>query len=221
MSDLLLALDTATAWCGVAFYDGALQLELNWRAERHHSEQLLPSIERSLELIGIDRSSIGALGVSRGPGSYTGVRVGISVARTLAYALDIPILGVDALDVLAHPHTDRGLPVRPFLDAGRHRYATALYKLKSRRLERIGTLQSVSDDSMVGLVTEPTICCGELGNVARDTLARDADGHAVFVSPASSVRRAANLAEIAWQRWKSGDAAGASTDPIYISGEQS
>jgi tRNA threonylcarbamoyladenosine biosynthesis protein TsaB len=221
MSDVLLAIDTATSWCGLALYDGVLRLELNWRAERHHSEQLMPSIERSLELTAIDRDAIGALGVSRGPGSYTGVRVGITVARMLAYALDIQILGVDALDVLAHPYADRGLPIRAFLDAGRRRYATALYKPKSGRLERIGTLQSVSDDSMDGLVTEPTICCGELSSVAREHLLRDAKGQTLLVSPAGSIRRAANLAEIAWQRWQSGEAAGDTTDPIYISSEQS
>src|SRR5215217_6156291 len=98
----MLAIDTATSWCGVALYDGALQLELNWRAERHHSEQLMSNIERAFDLTGIDRGDLGALAVARGPGSYTGVRVGITVARVLGYALGIPAIGVDALDVLAY-----------------------------------------------------------------------------------------------------------------------
>jgi tRNA threonylcarbamoyladenosine biosynthesis protein TsaB len=221
MSELLLAIDTATAWSGVALYDGALQLELNWRARRHHSEQLIPSIERSLELIGVDRGALGALAVSRGPGSYTGVRVGITVARMFAYALDIPLVGVDALDVLAYPHTDRGLPIRSFLDAGRRRYATVLHRPTRGVLERVGTLQSVSDDSMVGLVSEPTICCGELSDVARESLQSAAGDHAIFLSPAGSIRRAANLAEIAWQRWQSGDESASETDPIYLSEAQS
>jgi tRNA threonylcarbamoyladenosine biosynthesis protein TsaB len=221
VSGLLLAIDTATAWCGVALYDGSLRLELNWRAERHHSQQLMPSIERSLELTGLGRSAICALGVSRGPGSYTGVRVGITVARLLAYALDIPIVGVDALDVLAYPHAERGLPIRAFLDAGRRRYATALYRRETDRLQRIGTLQSVSDDSMAGLVREPTICCGELSSIAGENLKREARDWAIFVPPSASVRRAANLAEIAWRLWQSGEAMANATDPIYISGEQS
>lgn len=220
MSEPLLAIDTATAWCGVALYDGGPRLELNWRAERHTSEQLMPSIERSLELAGVDRTAIGALGVSRGPGSYTGVRVGITIARMFAYALNIPIFGVDALDVVAHAHVDRGLPIRAFLEAGRRRYATALYQAKSGGLERVGTLQSVGDDSTVGLVTEPTICCGELSSIARGNLRRDAGDKAIFVSPGSSIRRAANLAEIAWQCWQSDDGSASITDPIYISAEQ-
>ena len=221
MSGLLLAIDTATAWCGVALYDGSLQLEMTWRAERHHSQQLMPSIERSLELTGVDRSSISALGVTRGPGSYTGVRVGITVARLLAYALDIPIVGVDALDVLAYPHADRELPIRPFLDAGRRRYATALYRRESGDLQRVGTLQSVNDDSMAGLVSEPTICCGELSSIAIENLKHEVGDLAILVPPAASIRRAGNLAEIAWRRWRSGDPLASETDPIYISGEQS
>jgi tRNA threonylcarbamoyl adenosine modification protein YeaZ len=221
VSDLLLAVDTATAWCGIGLYDGALQLELNWRAERHHSEQLMPGIERALDLLGVDRTDLAALGVSRGPGSYTGVRVGITVARMLAYALDIPIVGVDALDVLAHPHVDRGKPIRSFLDAGRRRYATALYRPTSGGFERVGTLQSVGDDSMVGLVSEPTICCGELSSIAQETLKRDSDEQAIFPSPASTIRRAAVLAELAWLRWQAGDPAAAVTDPIYVTGAQS
>ena len=161
VSEVLLAIDTATAWCGVALYDGAVQLELNWRAERHHSEQLMQSIERGLELTGLNREALGALGVSRGPGSYTGVRVGITVARVLSYALDIPIVGVDALDVLAYEHGDRGLPVRPFLDAGRRRYATALYEPQLGGLERVGALQSVDDDSMAGARRRSQLCAAE------------------------------------------------------------
>jgi tRNA threonylcarbamoyladenosine biosynthesis protein TsaB len=221
VSDLLLAMDTATAWCGIAVYDGALRAELNWRAERHHSEQLMPNIEQLLELIGADKSALAALGVSRGPGSYTGVRVGITVARMFAYALDIPLVGVDALDVLAYPHSARGIPVRPFLGAGRRRYATALYRSAAGSLERVGTLQSVSDDAMEGLVSQPTICCGELSSIARESLQRAAGDQALFVSPAGSIRRAANLAEIAWERWQSGDESASNTDPIYVSGEQS
>ncbi|HEX3245786.1 MAG TPA: tRNA (adenosine(37)-N6)-threonylcarbamoyltransferase complex dimerization subunit type 1 TsaB, partial [Chloroflexota bacterium] len=164
---MLLAIDTATAWCGVALYDGALRLELNWRADRHHSEQLMHSIERGLDLTGLDRVALRALGVSRGPGSYTGVRVGITIARVLSYALDIPIIGVDALDVVAYEHADRGLPVRPFLDAGRRRYASALYEPRFDGLKRVGALQSVDEDSMAGLLRGPTMCCGELSSTAR------------------------------------------------------
>ncbi len=219
MSDLMLAIDTATSWCGVALYDGALQLELNWRAERHHSEQLMPNIERAFELTGIDRGDLGALAVARGPGSYTGVRVGITVARVLGYALGIPSIGVDALDVLAYPHGDRGMPVRAFLNAGRRRYATALYHPQGDGLERVGALQSVGDDSLVELVTEPTVCCGELSSAAREVMEQAAGCAAVFVSPSRSVRRSAILAEIAWRGWQARHPAAAETDPIYITQE--
>jgi hypothetical protein len=74
---------------------------------------------------------------------------------------------------------------------------------------------------MAGLVSEPTICCGELSSIAIENLKREVGDLAILVPPAASIRRAGNLAEIAWRRWQSGDPLASETDPIYISGEQS
>ncbi|MFN0073185.1 MAG: tRNA (adenosine(37)-N6)-threonylcarbamoyltransferase complex dimerization subunit type 1 TsaB [Chloroflexota bacterium] len=220
MSPILLAIDTATGWSGIALYDGNLLGELNWRAGRQHTEQLLPMIERMLDLAGIERESLQAVGVARGPGSYTGVRVGITVARVLAFALGIPSVGVDALDVTAYAHRDHGLPVRAFLDAGRRRYATALYLPTRAGLERTGTLQSVSEDQMDGLITSATVCCGELSDAALEALAASAGEAAVFPTPATTVRRSAVLAEIAWRQWQTGGSEEFDTTPIYITQNQ-
>ena len=170
-------------------------------------------------MTGIDRGALDALAVARGPGSYRACAWELRWRVCLDMPWEYRLIGVDALDVLAYPHGDLECPVRPFLNAGRRRYATALYHPQDDGLERVGALQSVGDDSLVGLVTEPTLCCGELSSAAREVMEQAAGCAAVFVSPSSSIRRSAMLAEIAWGRWQARHPAAAETDPIYITQE--
>lgn len=220
MSAVLLAIDTSTSWAGIALYDGGPLFELNWRAERRHSQQVMSTIERALEMAGVERSDLGAVGVARGPGSYTGVRVGITLARVLGMALGVPAVGVDSLEILAWPHRRVGLPVRVLLDAGRRRYATSLYRPGEVSLERVGALQSVDDDMVVDLVTERTVLCGELRETTLERLREQAGDLVLLPDPAEQVRRAAVLAELAWRRWRAGSEDALVTDPIYVSQEQ-
>lgn len=219
MPDLLLAIDTSTSWAGVALYDGQVRLELSWRAGRNHSQQMLPAIERALELTGATKSDLAAVAVARGPGSFTGVRVGITLARSLGFALSIPVLGVDSLDVLAHGQSRRDLPIRPLLEAGRGRYATALYRPDGKGLTRVTALQSIQDQGLTGLLTERTLLCGDLSSRARDIIRAEAGSRAVLPPPSGMVRRSAVLAELAWAGWKTGSISVAETDPIYITAE--
>src|SRR5215213_9785687 len=93
-SDVLVAIDTSTQLAGLALFDGTVQAELTWQAGRRHSSELLPQLERLLGLVPLDVSQIRAVAVARGPGSYTGVRVGLAVAQGLAVALGVPAYGV-------------------------------------------------------------------------------------------------------------------------------
>src|SRR6266508_958254 len=124
---LLLAIDTSTSQAGVALYDGAVRFEATWEAGRSHSQQAMPMIQRGMELTGRMASEIAAVAAARGPGSFTGVRVGLTLARSLGFALSVPALGVCSLDVLAEGQEPSELPVRPLLDIGRGRFATAEY----------------------------------------------------------------------------------------------
>jgi tRNA threonylcarbamoyl adenosine modification protein YeaZ len=99
---VLLAFDTATALVTVALHDGAdVVAELSGDAPMKHGEQLAPLIAGVLELAGVVRQDLTAIGVGVGPGPFTGLRVGLVTARTLAYVLEIPVYGVCTLDVLA------------------------------------------------------------------------------------------------------------------------
>jgi tRNA threonylcarbamoyladenosine biosynthesis protein TsaB len=99
---VLLAFDTATAFVTVALHDGnAVVAEARSEQRMKHGEQLAPLIERVLLAAGVVRQDLTALAVGTGPGPFTGLRVGLVTARTLALVLEIPAYGVCSLDVIA------------------------------------------------------------------------------------------------------------------------
>jgi len=99
---MLLSFDTATPLVTVALHDGADTIvELSADTPMKHGEQLAPLIATALEQAGIVRQDLTAIGVGVGPGPFTGLRVGLVTARTLAFVLEIPVYGICTLDVLA------------------------------------------------------------------------------------------------------------------------
>jgi tRNA threonylcarbamoyladenosine biosynthesis protein TsaB len=225
---MLLALDTSTALASVALYDGTLRAEATWHAGRNHSQQVLPTAVRLLEEQGLGPADLRAVGVAVGPGSYTGVRVGLALAKGLAVSLRLPLLGVGTLDVLAAPFLAAGRPVRPALDAGRRRYATALYERQGDALVQTEPVLGVDLDRLIALLRPPVLVTGDLDAAARERLATDCAGAADYatdggapavevVSPAGALRRAGFLAELAWRRLAAGGASDpAAVDAIYL-----
>lgn len=128
---MLLALDTATPLVTVALHDGTdVLLERTGDRPLQHGEQLAPAIERALADAGIDRLELTAIAVGIGPGPFTGLRVGLVTARTLAHVLDIPVYGVCTLDVLAVEAVATGAVESDFLvatDARRKEVYVASY----------------------------------------------------------------------------------------------
>src|SRR5436305_3278068 len=109
---LLLALDTASAMIGYAIADGErLLAEAAWHGQRQGTATLLAEVMRALEAMGYSQDDLGAVAVATGPGSFSGLRVGMGVAKGLALGLDIPIVGVPTLMITATPFGYAGLPV--------------------------------------------------------------------------------------------------------------
>src|SRR5690606_4871070 len=100
---VILSIETATSVCSVALHDEdsrrIAMAELF--QENVHAQKLMPLIETLLQQAGVGQDELCAVAVSRGPGSYTGLRIGVSTAKGLAYALGIPLIGVETLDALA------------------------------------------------------------------------------------------------------------------------
>src|SRR5689334_13754192 len=98
----LLAIDTSTASMSVAVMRGTELLSgITSHAERDHSLHFLPHIQELLQGLGFTPNEVDAYAVGIGPGSYTGVRIGVTVAKTLAWTLRRPVIGVSSLEALA------------------------------------------------------------------------------------------------------------------------
>ncbi|MEP7003528.1 MAG: tRNA (adenosine(37)-N6)-threonylcarbamoyltransferase complex dimerization subunit type 1 TsaB, partial [Chloroflexota bacterium] len=133
----ILALDTSTEWASVAVYDGtAVLAEETWHAQRRHAEELFPTIERILSHTRAPISSIDKVAVATGPGSFTGLRVGIAAAQGLARGSGAALVGISTLDVLAYPHASSKLRTCPLLPAGRGEFYAALYQERNRKWAR-------------------------------------------------------------------------------------
>jgi tRNA threonylcarbamoyladenosine biosynthesis protein TsaB len=211
----LLALDTATAFASIALFDGDQVLaESTWRAGRTHTARLLTEIERLLALVEVEPNDLTGLAVTVGPGSFTGVRVGISVAKGLAVGLRLPLWGVGTLDVLAHTTSiqDRILTA---IEAGRSRFVTATFERGRPR----ASAQNVDTDGLLRLAADADLIIAELAPELRVRLEAALPGR--LASPASSLRRAGFLAQLALQRAETGDPGDAATvDAVYVGRQQ-
>lgn len=217
---MILALDSSTAVASVALYDGSVSAEVTWRSGRNHSVELMAQVSGLMKLRHVAPSQLSGVAVAIGPGSYTGLRVGLSAAKGLCLALDVPMVGVGSLDILAAAQRESCLPVRPLLDAGRGRFATALYRLENGELARVSPIEGKGLAEILAGIVEQTLLCGDVGEGALDEhpAARDL---VRIASPASSLRRAGFLAEIGWRRWRRGEVQDArQVDAIYLRSEK-
>ena len=155
---MLLAFDTATPYVTVALHDGEdVVAERRSEQRMKHGEQLAPLIEQVLADAGIVRQDLTALAVGIGPGPFTGLRVGLVTARTLAFVLEIPVYGVCSLDIIAVEAAHGGEPVgADFVvatDARRKEVYLASYDDQGRRLdgpEVVRPADAATDDAVAG-----------------------------------------------------------------------
>ncbi|MEX2425402.1 MAG: tRNA (adenosine(37)-N6)-threonylcarbamoyltransferase complex dimerization subunit type 1 TsaB [Thermomicrobiaceae bacterium] len=214
-SHVLLALDTSTESAGLAIYDGARISELVWNAGRNQTLTLLGQLTHLLEINGRELDEIGAIAVATGPGTFNGLRVGMSTAKGLAYGRDIPLLGVDTLEITAYPHRSSSRPVRAFVPAGRGRTVFSDYRKRNNRWVRDGEMHNRPFPELASGIAELTLLTGEApSGYALEDLESDL---VEIPRLALRSRRPGCLAEIAWRRWMAGerdDIAG--MEPAYV-----
>ena len=138
---LILGLDTATLSCSVALLqEDTILAELTLNIKKTHSERLMPLIDTMLKEAAVPVKSIQAVAVAAGPGSFTGLRIGVSTARALAQGLNIPAVGVSTLEALAGSVPAPAALICPLLDARRNQVYAALYRRLPQAPNRLQTL---------------------------------------------------------------------------------
>ncbi|HSJ86125.1 MAG TPA: tRNA (adenosine(37)-N6)-threonylcarbamoyltransferase complex dimerization subunit type 1 TsaB [Anaerolineales bacterium] len=213
---MLLAVDTSTAYVGLAVYDGAQVIgEYIWRSNQHHTVELAPAVAELLARSGLTTENIQALGVALGPGSFTSLRVGLSLVKGLALARHLPLVGIPTLDIYAASQPASKLPLLAAIQAGRGRLAIGWYKSMKNGWQAKGPARVATVDMLIEEIQSPSIVCGEFSAQERQRLGQVET--IKLASPAQSVRRPSVLAELAWARWQNGDVDDEATlAPIYL-----
>lgn len=165
MTALILSIETATPICSVAIHeDGKLLGVKETEVEKSHAKLLTIYIEELLTELGIQRTELDALAVSMGPGSYTGLRIGVSTVKGLAYALDLPVIGVDTLSALAHGASNSNAScdfIIPMIDARRMEVYQAVFDKTLSQLEPVSP-HIFDGDSYVELIEKgDVLMCGD------------------------------------------------------------
>lgn len=212
---LLLAIDTSTDVAGIGLTDGSQFAEVTWPGSRMQTTSVLPEIDALLARTGRSIEDLGAVGVAIGPGTFTGLRVGLSIAKGLVLARDVALVGVPTLAVTAAPFLQAGVPVLAVLPAGRGRVVCAVASPPGE-LEAPHNLafEAFTDRA----ATSGLLVVGELSEAQRAVLS--ARGVAL-ASAAASIRRPLVLASLALARWAAGDVDDPATlEPLYVHGVQ-
>jgi tRNA threonylcarbamoyladenosine biosynthesis protein TsaB len=201
---MLLAIDTATRLMSLAVHDGLdLLAEQSWYTDNNHTAELAPSIRAMLSRCGLGMEDLNALAVSTGPGSFTGLRIGIAHAKGMATGRRLPLVGVSTLDTLAsaQPQYPRHALIT-VVEAGRGRVIAATYRWGSGAWLHRGEPRLMTWDRLLENIDGPAYVTGTISPVGRDILyaAQDNDIPVKLVSGAMRLRRAGFLAEVALAR---------------------
>lgn len=182
-----LLIDTSNQPMSIALIqNGNVIDEINSNEKVNHSVQLLPNIQKLFNDNDINKKELNRIIVAKGPGSYTGVRIGVTVAKTLAYALKTELYGVSSLAALAATFKDDFGLLVPIIDARREAVYTGIYQWKENQLENVVKDQYLTIDELKNILKEiqhPYIFIGQDAEKLSDLL----EGTVVANLPKASV----------------------------------
>jgi tRNA threonylcarbamoyladenosine biosynthesis protein TsaB len=185
---VLLAIDTSLGKTSVAIWkDGALQLELHGEESGQQSRELVPMIESALKQTGLQYADLDALASTIGPGGFTGIRVGLTTARSIALVTGKPLIGLSTLEVIAYSARD-GKDVVAVINAYREQWYIQRFRMN-------GTMHAMCEPMLV------------------DDKGKKAVAHGAKIVEA--IPGAAMVAALAHDKWVRGERKWP-TDPLYI-----
>ncbi|MFZ5648248.1 MAG: tRNA (adenosine(37)-N6)-threonylcarbamoyltransferase complex dimerization subunit type 1 TsaB [Bacillota bacterium] len=213
----VLGIESATPVAGVAVvYKDRVLAERMINSRKTHSGHLLPMIKSVIEEARIRPGDIGGVAVSSGPGSFTGLRIGMSTAKTLAQVWRVPVVGVSTLEALAYPLTGLANLICPVLNARKNEVYTAVYDGADGNLKKLAGPLALKPEELAKLLTgwadRSVTFMGDGVDEYRDRLAELVGARACFVPGMTSHPRGASVAWIGWNKLDRGEG----LDPIAL-----
>ena len=207
----VLAVDTSTMAGGVALLDEERVVgESLLDVRTTHSERLMLAVERALVDAQWTAASLDGLAVAVGPGSFTGLRIGLAAVKGLAFALGRPIAAVPTLDAMAAGLAWPSRPVCPVLEARKGEVFASLYRWQGGEMHREWDYLSLAPEALAARLTEPVIGVGDGASLVRSS----------WMALAQPVRRGPSAAVVGWlgrERLRRGETVGpAELVPLYL-----
>ncbi len=204
----VLAVDTSTMVATCAVLDEEKLLgEFSLNQDMTHSENLVPMIKEVLDNLNLNISDIDLYGVAVGPGSFTGLRIGIATVKSFAHVFDKPIVGISTLEGLAFNLSYNGIIV-PMIDARRDRVYTGIYKRDMGSLSNILEPCIMEIDELLGILKKDYHNIMINGNGAllhKDKILDRLEGQVELAPMGLNGCKGASIAELSLQRWKKGE----------------
>jgi tRNA threonylcarbamoyladenosine biosynthesis protein TsaB len=193
----ILAVDTATKSCSAAVLDqGALRAELTTANGRTHSRHLMNIIDTVIGMAGLKVEQLDGFAASIGPGSFTGLRIGVSAIKGLAYALHKPAVGVSSLDALAWQCNQTPFLICAVIDARKKEVYFCRYRFTDQAMIKEGTEQVASPTDTVRGIHEPCIFVGNGAILYQELISAEMGELAFFADDSRHIIRASTIARL-------------------------
>ncbi|QNO14546.1 tRNA (adenosine(37)-N6)-threonylcarbamoyltransferase complex dimerization subunit type 1 TsaB [Alkalicella caledoniensis] len=203
---LCLSMETSTKTCSVALVDDNKTLgEIRINSEHTHSQKLMPAVDMLLKSVEKKLDDVELIGVAVGPGSFTGLRIGISTAKGLAYGRKIPVVGISTLEGLALSTNNHEATVVPILNARRNQVYTAIFKYNISSYARLLEDSIIKLDELIGKLNElegEFIFTGDGVPVFSEQITMALGDRAKFISQYNCIPSAVSIGQIALEQYK-------------------
>lgn len=191
----ILAVDTATQNCSVAVMDrDTLLAEMTIGSGRTHSRHLMTIIDTVIEMAGLQVDQVDGFAVTIGPGSFTGLRIGISTVKGLSYALHKPVVGVSSLDALAWQFRHTSLLICAAIDARKKEVYSCRYRFDDQAMTKEGRERVASPIETVRGIDEPCLFVGNGALVYKEMISAELGKLALFADVNRNIIRASTIA---------------------------
>ncbi|MDM8518001.1 tRNA (adenosine(37)-N6)-threonylcarbamoyltransferase complex dimerization subunit type 1 TsaB [Desulfobacterales bacterium HSG16] len=200
----ILAVDTAATSCSVAVVADNVTSEQLLVSTRTHATHLMDMIDRVLKTSKIAFADLDGIAVTRGPGSFTGLRIGISTVKGLCAASGKPLVGISNLDALAFQIGISPYPVCVMLDARKKEVYCRTYKVDGKKIETMSAETVSRADEVVKSMDEPCLFVGS-GAVLYKDIVSDLMGQSFFLPEPMNILRAGTIAHMSMDRFRAGE----------------
>lgn len=213
-----IAIDTSNDIASIALTQGGeINSEMTWRCGQNHTVELYSRLDFLIRKSGWDWPQADCIFVAIGPGSFNGLRVGVSAAKGLALSLGIPVIGIGTLEISAFQHASSSLPICVVQNAGREEVAAAFYRNLRSGWKNIKPEELMTIETLMTKIKGTTIFCGDFDAATSAQIKKLGKGRAVIPPGFVRLRRAGLLAGLGLRRFEKGLIDDASTlQPVYL-----